>query len=328
MKFRTEIDIEKSPYPIEHDKNILTIGSCFAQNIGEYFNHYRFNIMGNPYGVLYNPVSIFNSFKLVLDKKEFTQRDLIEANGEWHSFYHHSDFSHHEPNICLDKINSGLKATTDFLNNSELVIITYGTAYVYRNIEQDIVVSNCHKIPAKDFERNRLSLIETKKTIEQTINLLKTINENIRIIFTVSPVRHWKDGAANNQISKSTLLLAINDVIKTHKNCEYFPSYEIIMDDLRDYRFYNSDLLHPNRIATDYIWEKFSKAMLSDNCLSIMNEVEKIVKSREHKVRNVKSKNHQAFIKTNIKKIITLQKKHTHLNLGEDESFFNNQLLK
>ena len=327
MKFRTEINLDKSKHPIDHDKKIVTIGSCFAQNIGEYFKHFRFNVMCNPFGVLYNPISIFNSFNLTLDKETFSQDDLIEANGEWHSFYHHSDFSHHDHKICLEKINSGIKAAFDFLSKTDVVIITYGTAYVYRHIEQNIVVSNCHKIPTNEFEHYRLSLDETKKAIEQTINLLKAANKNIRIIFTVSPVRHWKDGAVNNQLSKSTLLLAVDEIIKSNKNCEYFPSYEIVMDDLRDYRFFDSDLLHPNRIATDYIWEKFSSTMLSDNCLSTMNEVEKIVKSREHRVRNVKSENHQTFIKANIEKIKTLRKKHPHLNLSEDESYFRKHLL-
>ena len=327
MKFRTEINLDKSKHPIDHDEKIVTIGSCFAQNIGECFVHFRFNVMCNPFGVLYNPISILNSFNLVLDKKVFTQEDLIKSNSEWHSFYHHSDFSHHDPKVCLDKINNGLKATSEFVREANVIIITYGTAYVYRHIEQNIVVSNCHKIPANEFEHYRLSLDKTKRAIEQTINLLKAANKNIKIIFTVSPVRHWKDGAVNNQLSKSTLLLAADKIVKSNKNCEYFPSYEIVMDDLRDYRFFDSDLLHPNRIATDYIWEKFSSTILSDNCLSTMNEVEKIVKSREHRVRNVKSENHQAFIKANIEKIKMLREKHPHLNLSEDESYFRKQLL-
>lgn len=327
MKFRTEINPDKSLHPIDHNENILTIGSCFAQNIGEYFKNYRFNIMCNPFGVLYNPISIFNSFNLLLEKKVFSQEDLMEHNSEWHSFYHHSNFSHHDPKICLEKINSGIKETFDFLNKADVVIITYGTAYVYKYISQGIVVSNCHKIPAEEFEHYRLSLDETKKVIEQNINLLKSVNNNIRIIFTVSPVRHWKNGAINNQLSKSTILLAVDEIVKSTKNCEYFPSYEIVLDDLRDYRFYNSDLLHPNKIATDYIWGKFSSTMFSDSCLPIMNAVEKIVKSREHKVRNVNSENHQAFIKANIKKIETLQEKQLHINLSEDKLYFEEQLL-
>ena len=327
MKFRTEINLDKSNHLIEHSEKIITIGSCFAQNIGEYFERFRFDVMCNPFGVLYNPVSILNSFKLVSDNQTFTKEDLIKHNGEWHSFFHHSDFSHHELEVCLDKINSGLKTTSDFLKKADVVIITYGTSYVYRHIEKDIIVSNCHKIPAKEFERFRLSLEETEKVIEETVGLLKSVNKNIRVIFTVSPVRHWKDGAANNQLSKSTLLLAVDKVIKSNSNCEYFPSYEIVMDDLRDYRFYDSDLLHPNKLATDYIWEKFTASMLSENSLSLMKEIEKIVKAREHRVRNVKSETHQAFIKKQLEIIKLLGKKHSHLNLSEDEAYFLKQLV-
>ncbi len=327
MKFRTEINLDKSNKPIEHNTNILTIGSCFAQNIGEYFQRFKFNVMCNPFGVLYNPVSIFNSLKFTLDNRTFTQKDLIEYNGEWHSFYHHSDFSHHDPKICLDKINSGIKATSDFLGNTDVLIITYGTAYVYKHIKQNIIVSNCHKIAAKEFKRYRLSLEETEKTIVETVKLLRLINENVRIIFTVSPVRHWKDGAANNQLSKATLLLAVDKIVKLHNNCEYFPSYEIVMDDLRDYRFYDSDLLHPNKLATDYIWKKFSDSMLSGNCLTLIQEIEKIVKAREHKVRNVKSESHQKFIGKQLQQIKLLSEKHPHLNLSEDEFYFKEQLM-
>ena len=327
MKFRTEINLDKSLHPIEHDNKILTIGSCFAQNIGEYFEHYRFNAICNPFGVLYNPISILNSFNLALDRKEFKKKDLIESGAEWHSFFHHSDFSHHDPNVCLEMINKGIISTFEFLKSTDVVIITFGTAYVYRHIEKDLIVSNCHKIPSKEFEHYILSLAETKRVVTKTVNLLKSVNSKIKILFTVSPVRHWKDGGSNNQISKSTLLLAVNEFVSSNENCEYFPSYEIVMDDLRDYRFYAEDLLHPNKLATDYIWKKFSKAMLSENCLATMNEVGKIVKSREHKVRNPKANTHQAFVKSNIEMIETLQKKHPHLDLSKDELYFREQLL-
>ncbi|MEN8191754.1 MAG: GSCFA domain-containing protein, partial [Bacteroidota bacterium] len=273
MKFRTEINIDKSDRLIDHDQNILTIGSCFAKNIGEYFKSYRFSVVCNPFGVLYNPISIYNSLKLIHSKKKFKKNDLVEHQGEWHSFYHNSDFSHHDQNMCLEKINNGIISTHDFLKSTDHLIITFGTAFVYRYIKNDMIVSNCHKIPAKEFERYRLSLDETKKTIESIVSFVNSISENISIIFTVSPVRHWKDGAVENQLSKSTLLIAVDEIVKENKNCEYFPSYEIVMDDLRDYRFYDTDLLHPNKFATDYIWDKFSNAKLSNQCLTIMKEV-------------------------------------------------------
>jgi len=328
MKFRTEIEIEKSSNPIEHDNRLITIGSCFAENIAEYFRKYRFNILANPFGVLYNPISIYNSLKLASEKKEFKQSDLIFDQSEWHSFYHHSDFSHHDVNVCLDKINSGIKNTNSFLQQSDVIIITYGTAFVYRHKTKEIIVSNCHKIPSNEFDRFRLTLDQTKEAIKNTIALLKTINNDVTIIFTVSPVRHWKDGAAENQISKSILLLAVNDAVSRENKCEYFPSYEIVMDDLRDYRFYEADLFHPNKLATDYIWDKFSDSILSENCKTIMNEVEKIATGRNHKVRNKFSERHQNFLKAQIDKIKTLEEKYPHLNMIDDENYFTSQLKK
>lgn len=328
MKFRSEIEIGKSLDPVEHNNKTITIGSCFAENIAEYFRKYRFNILANPFGVLYNPISIYNSLKLASEEKEFNESDLIYDQSEWHSFYHHSDFSHHDINVCLDNINSGIKNTNSFLQQCDVIIITYGTAFVYRHNRKEIIVSNCHKIPSSQFDRFRLTLEQTKEAIKNTIALLKAINNDVKIIFTVSPVRHWKDGAEENQISKSTLLLAINDIVSSESRCEYFPSYEIVMDDLRDYRFYEADLFHPNKLATDYIWEKFRESIFSENCKTIMNEVGKIAAAKNHKVRNNFSEQHQEFLKVQIDKIKTLVKKYPHLNMSDDKNYFTSQLKK
>lgn len=325
MKFRTEITIEESKSKIGYNNKILTIGSCFAQNIGEYFERYRFNILCNPFGILYNPVSVYNSIKHAVEKTEFTKADLVENQGEWHSFYYHSDFSHHDQNICLDNLNKSTNATNKFLRNADMIIITYGTSYVYKHREENIIVSNCHKLPQSEFELYRLSFESTTKAIRQTIELLRSVNKNIKIVFTVSPVRHWKDGAINNQLSKSNLLLAINSLSCENKDCLYFPSYEIVMDDLRDYRFYAEDLLHPNQIATDYIWKKFSDSIIFEEDKSIMKDIAQIVKAREHKVRNPHSQKHQEFLTSQIKKISELKKKHPHIDLENDKEYFENQ---
>jgi hypothetical protein len=325
MKFRTELEISKYKNLIEHSSNILTIGSCFAENIAEYFRNNRFNILANPFGVLYNPISIFNSLKFAIEKKVFTESDLLQHQSEWHSFYHHSDFSNHNVNQILDNINSGIIRTNQFLKSTNLLIVTFGTSYVYQYLKSGEIVSNCHKIPQKEFKHFRLNLDEVQKAISNIIELVESINPKVKIILTVSPVRHWKDGAVNNQLSKSTLLLAIANIIEAKQNCNYFPSYEIVMDDLRDYRFYNSDLIHPNRIATDYIWEKFSNTICSKNCLQTMKEVSKIVSAKNHRVRNINSTEHQNFVSSTINKINLLQKKYNHLSLQEDLDYFNSQ---
>jgi len=327
MKFRTEIEIDKSLDSIEHSNKVLTIGSCFAENIAEYFNATRFNILGNPFGVLYNPISIYNSLKFAVDETELFESDLIQNQSEWHSFYHHSDFSNHDKKVVLNNINTSIKSTHSFLNNADVIILTFGTSYVYEHLERGIVVSNCHKIPQKKFSHFRLELNETVDSIRKTLELVKSINPKVKFILTVSPVRHWKDGANNNQLSKSNLLLAINNIVNSESNSSYFPSYEIVMDDLRDYRFYNSDLVHPNKMATDYIWGKFTTSLCSDKCLQTMKEVSKIVSARNHRVRNINSDEHQKFIASMITKIEMLQKKYNHLMLEDDLNYFKSQEL-
>jgi len=327
MKFRTEIEIDKPLHSIEHSDKVLTVGSCFAENIAEYFNAARFSILGNPFGVLYNPISIYNSLKFAVDEKEFSESDLIKHQSEWHSFYHHSNFSSHDKEVVLNSINASVKSTNSFLKSADIIILTFGTSYIYKHIRKGIVVSNCHKIPQKEFSHIRLTSSETIDTIKKTLNLIRNINPKVKFILTVSPVRHWKDGAINNQLSKSNLLLAINEIINSESNSLYFPSYEIVMDDLRDYRFYNSDLIHPNKMATDYIWGKFTTSFCSDKCLQIMNEVSKIVIARNHKVRNIYSDEHQKFVTSMINRIEELQKKYIHLMLNDDLDYFKSQLI-
>ena len=326
MKFRTEIEIEKHKSLIEHSDKIFTIGSCFAQNIAEYFRTSRFTILGNPFGVLYNPISIFNSLKLAVEEKQFVESDLIKHQSEWHSFYHHSDFSNHDKKVVLDNINNSIVSTNSFLKNADIIIITFGTSYVYKHLEKEMVVSNCHKIPQKEFSHFRLTYSDTIVAIKNTLELIKSINPKAKYILTVSPVRHLKDGANNNQLSKANLLLAINEIVNSERNSLYFPSYEIMMDDLRDYRFYNSDLVHPNKMATDYIWEKFITSQCSEKCLQTIKEISKIVSARNHRVRNTGSDEHQKFVASMIDKIEVLQRKYEHLLLNEDLDYFKSQL--
>jgi len=313
MKFRTEIEIEPYDAKIMHDEKIATFGSCFAENIAEKFDYYKFDILKNPFGVLYNPASIANSLSLVFNKKKFTRDDLIFHQGEFHSFYHHSDFSHHDVDTCLTRINKGLERAEAFLRQANWTFLTLGTAYVYKHKERDIIVSNCHKIPQNQFERFRLNVSETKKEIVRSVKYLKLLNENIRIVLTVSPVRHWKDGAIENQRSKATLLLAVEEVLRECGDVYYFPSYELITDDLRDYRFYETDLLHPNAVATAYIWEKLSVAFFDDETRRLLARIEKIVRGLNHRPRNPNSPKHKEFTEKLKSQIETLVKEFPYL---------------
>lgn len=326
MKFRTEIQVNPNKKKIEHHHKILTIGSCFAENISEYFKYYRFSVLENPFGVLYNPVSIKNSLELVEKRKVFTNDDLIFDQGEWHSFYHHSDFSHHDPGICLNTINNRLIETSAFLRKTGVVIISFGTVYIYNHKEKNITVSNCHKIPQNQFEKNLMPLTDVVSSIKNIVELIQKLTKNAVIIFTVSPVRHTKNGFVENQLSKSILIVGVHEVISKNKNCFYFPSYEIMMDDLRDYRYYDSDMIHPNKIAAGYIWEKFRDSTLSDECKLVIQEIEKISRARNHRIRNPQSPKNREFVNSILKQIEILERKHPHLNLSDDKNYFKSLL--
>ena len=326
MEFRTEIKLDKSNILINPEDKILSLGSCFADNIGHYFEKYRFEILKNPFGVLYNPASIYNSLNIVHEQKIFTEDDLIFDQGEWHSFYHHSNFSSHDIRMVLDNINANQLNVKNYLPNTDVAIITLGTSIVYEYKQTKNIVSNCHKISSENFNKIKLSIEEVVSYLQKTISLLKFYNKNIKIIFTVSPVRHWKDGAVENHISKSTLLLAIINVLSD--NIMYFPSYEIMMDDLRDYRFYKQDKIHPNETAVEYIWEKFSGIMFNANCLDMMKKIERINDALNHRPRNIKLEQHQIFIKQQIKKIEELINIYPHLKFDEDIKYFENQLIR
>jgi len=275
MKFRTELSIRPSDFKISHDCKIAIQGSCFAENIASKFLNAGFTIDLNPFGISYNPSSLSNNLKRLIENKSFRTDELIKEKDIYHSFSHHSRFSGTDPEKVISGINSGMELSSDFLKTADLLIITFGTAYVYRLQSTDAVVSNCHKIPAKFFTYKRLTIDEILKDWIDLIERLKKFNPSLQILFTVSPIRHLKDGIHENQLSKSILLLSVDELIKKYSHCYYFPSYEILLDDLRDYRFYNEDMLHPSSQAIDYIWGKFSEAWFDEKTMMKTREFEK-----------------------------------------------------
>ena len=314
MKFRTEINIKPYGFKINYKDKITTFGSCFADNIADKFLYYKFNVLKNPFGVLYNPVSIANALQIIFNNKTFVENDLIFHNGLYHSFYHHGSFSDINPEYVLTKINSVTEQTREALKSSSLVILTFGTAFVYKHKKQNIIVSNCHKIPQAEFERFRLSVEGVVKEIVRSLKYLKLLSENVRVLLTVSPVRHWKDGAIENQRSKATLILAIDKVLRECENVYYFPSYELVLDDLRDYRFFEKDLLHPNSFAVEYIWEKFTDTFFDEETKMLIPKIEKIVKGLNHKPFNKDNPQYQKFVENLNKEIKLLKSQYPELN--------------
>lgn len=282
MKFRTEIPVQSSDFKISHDCRIAMSGSCFAENMAAKFLDAGFSIDINPFGIAYNPFSLSHNLNRLLDDKPYGAEELFEDNGIYHSFSHHSRFSGTDPDEVLIKINSRMETALAFLETANVLIITFGTAYVYRLQSTGAVVSNCHKLPAKSFTYKRLSIEDITAEWNNLINRLQTFNPKLRILFTVSPIRHWKDGAHENQLSKSILLLSIDELLHNHSNCFYFPAYEILLDDLRDYRFYAEDMFHPSSQAIDYVWEKIKEAWFDNETLKKTLDSEKNSRASNH----------------------------------------------
>ena len=294
--FQTKIDIPVSEITISYDDCIMTVGSCFAENIGNKLKDVYFDTDINPFGVLYNPVSIKNSLELLLQNNPFTPEDIFENKSLWQSFAHSSRFTGLSEVECLNNINSRLISSVDFLQKTNVLMITFGTARVFREKKSGRVVSNCHKLPSTDFERCILTENEIVTDYTDLLVTLQSLCPDLNIIFSVSPIRHWKDGAHENNISKSILLMAIDELQKQHKNVHYFPAYEILLDELRDYRFYAPDMLHPSEVAVDYIWSRFSETYFTDHTLQLKKRLEQLVADRAHRPFQPNSTEYKKFL--------------------------------
>ncbi|WP_372765732.1 GSCFA domain-containing protein [Lutibacter sp.] len=295
MNFRTNIQLQKEENQIDYASKLLLIGSCFSENISKKLAYYKFDVASNPFGILFNPKAIETLIENSLNEKIYTDRDVFLLNERWHCFDSHSDLSAVAKNELIFNLNSAIKSTNKQLSESTHIIITLGTAWVYRFIETNAIVGNCHKVPQKKFVKELLSIEEISVSLKNICNRISEVNPKATIIFTVSPVRHIKDGFVENSQSKAHLISAIHETISI-VNGRYFPSFEMMMDDLRDYRFYNSDMIHPNETAVDYIWEHFMRAWINENTASIMKEVYSIQKGLAHKPFNPNSEQHLKFL--------------------------------
>ena len=293
LSFRTPIKIKPEENKIDFKSKIILFGSCFSENIGNKFRYFKFDEITNPYGVLFNPVAIENAINDCIHCKTYTKKDLFFQNEQWHSYNHHSDFSSMDVNHILSKINGNIQEIHQQLQNTTHLIITLGTAWVYQHIKTDKIVANCHKVPQKEFHKKLLSVNDIRKKLTSIKNNIFSLNPSINIIFTVSPVRHLKDGMVENSISKAHLLTAIHDTLD--KNTNYFPSYEIVLDDLRDYRFYEKDMVHPNETAIEYIWNIFKNTWITGKTEKILKEIDVIQKGLLHRPFNPNSDAHKKF---------------------------------
>ncbi len=308
MNFRTTLNLNEIPkpkHPISYDAKIGLIGSCFVENIGEKLDYYKFSNWINPNGILFHPLAIEKALTAIVSKTVYTKSDLIYDNERWHSMDYHSDFSSLDASDTLKKINASIKDGFETLQTTSHLIITLGTAWVYHHIGTDELVASCHKIPQKEFVKRLLSTDEIATSLQRSINLVRKINPTIEMILTLSPIRHLKDGMLANSRSKAHLLTAIHQVVGS-TSTHYFPSYEILLDDLRNYRFYGSDMLHPNEVSIAYIWTIFKEVWINPKSYNLMEQVAQVQRGITHKAFDAKSKKHLEFLRKLNKKKETL----------------------
>lgn len=308
MKFRTEIKCASSINQIDYNSKVVLLGSCFSEHMEDKFHYFKFDTFANPFGILFNPKAIETAVRRCTEKTVYTKNNLYEHGNIWLSLDHHSRFNQRDYIKVLDEINKHISLGHQALLNASHVIITLGTSWVYKWKADQRIVGNCHKIPQKLFSKDLLAYQEIVASLKQIIANVQKINKNASFIFTVSPVRHLKDGFTENTLSKSLLHQAVHE-LTDHKTISYFPAYEIMMDDLRDYRFYKNDLVHPNEMAVDYIWELFKNSWISMEARQLMNEVEDIQKSRAHKAFDPESEAHKIFLEKLELKIKALKTK-------------------
>lgn len=320
MQFRTEFKTTKSELEITHLSSIFNVGSCFAANMNEILVRNKFKTFANPFGIIYNPVSIFNSLsnEFQIEKQNFVVRDDI-----WYSLDFHSDINALSADLLFDKIQKIKQTQSAFLRKTDVIIFTFGTAYVFEN-SQSKLVANCHKLPANLFTKRLLDVNEIVVLFERLYKNILEINPNITFIFTVSPVRHIKDTIELNNVSKSILRIATHYISEKFSNCYYFPAYEILMDDLRDYRFYDKDLLHPNETSIEYIWQKFSASYFSIETQNLILKWQQILSSLNHRSFNPKSVSHQQFLNQLSKDLANFE---AYFDVSEETKFLKSQLI-
>ncbi len=319
MQLQTQIPFEASKAPINYESRLVLLGSCFSEHMGAKLAYYHFRSLQNPLGILFHPMAIENLIDRAVHEKSYTAEEVFFANERWHCWDAHSNLSSETEVKLLEKLNAALAATFQQVRQATHILITLGTAFAYRHMERDETVANCHKIPQTAFSKQLLSVASISKSLENIVEIVQSINEKVQFVFTVSPVRHLKDGFVANQRSKAHLISAIHDVLENDgiaPDASYFPSYELQMDELRDYRFYASDMVHPNQVAVEYIWEKFKQVYITEEAQTTMEKVETIQKGLAHRAFNPDSVQHQQFLKSLEAKIAYLQKRHAWMQFS------------
>jgi len=332
MKFKLTLEANKSATTIHYQDKIMLMGSCFTENIGAKLHRHLFEVKENPHGILFNPISVIGALRDYIDNKQYNAADLFELNDLFNSWHHHTRFSDITASATLTKINNSISDAHTYLKGADKLVITLGSAWLYCLTDvapsgAGLVVANNHKAPANWFEKKLMDPVELAAQLQKIVTAIQAFNNKIHIIFTISPVRHLREGLIENNRSKSVLIYAVHDVIAKLKRVDYFPAYEYVIDDLRDYRFYAEDLVHPNYAATNYVWDKLVSTYFSEDTQLIMGEVAELQLAKQHKPFNKASIAHQAFLQKSLIKTQALQSKYPYLPMTEFITFFSQELI-
>lgn len=328
MNFRSEFTPKPFSVKMKHTDKLLLVGSCFTEQIGKKLAAHKFEVLENPNGILFNPMSIAKAVISYASGKIYEENELFYYNELWASRQHHTQFSNIEKEETLKNINESQKTAIDFIKTTDWILLTLGSAFVYEWKEiiaennYENVAANCHKVPTDKFNRRLTEPDEIKAVLQKMEAVVRLINPTVKFIYTISPVRHLREGFVENNRSKAALIQAVHSLIND-ADVFYFPAYELVIDDLRDYRFFAEDLVHPNYAATNYVWEKFVPTVIDEPAQVLMKEINEVNAAINHKAFNPKSEAHKKFLKTNFDKVQNLQLQNPHLNFEAEAAFFD-----
>jgi hypothetical protein len=323
MQLTLELDIPQLPKPIQHTDKVLLIGSCFTENMSERLAMNKFKILSNPHGILFNPLSVAHSLDSCINNKEYTKADLFNLNELWNSWDHHTRFSHTDADAALHLINQSQGEAASFIREADWLVITLGSAFQYYLTENNKPVANNHRAPAQWFEKRLLEIADINAALTATLNKLFSVNPDVQILFTISPVRHIRDGVVDNNRSKARLIEVVHTLCGKYAQAHYFPAYELIIDILRDYRYYDIDFVHPNYLATSFVWEQFVKACIAEPTRQTMKLVQDIATAKAHRTRFPDTEAHRKFKASYLQKVEDIKQQFPFLNMEEELNYFS-----
>ncbi|HSK12427.1 MAG TPA: GSCFA domain-containing protein [Phnomibacter sp.] len=332
MDFRLELHIKPWKRSIDLQDRIMLLGSCFTEHMAAKLSLHRFCVVENPHGILFNPVSITNALRAYADGRKYTVEDLFYFNGLWYSWDHHGRFAHADEMVALKMMNEEAGKASEFLKDADWLIITLGSAFVYElrtgtdlhPSGKEQVVANCHKVPAAYFHHRLLTSHEVANVLNEMVRVVRAVRPGMKIIFTISPVRHHREGLVENNRSKGLLHVGISELLQQYDELYYFPAYELVIDDLRDYRFYAEDLVHPNYMATQYVWEKFAGACMNEETRGWMEKIRRIQMAIQHRAHHPEGEQHKAFLKKMLGETIELSKQLPYIDFTDAVEYFSN----